>query len=291
MRPNTQAQYRQAVEIHVLPRRIACVSLQAVTPEHLDRLYRQLERHGRRAEACRTAGVTCPDHGCAPERHKGLAPKSVRHRPHRHRAAKAARERVWNSDQLRAFLTAAQPELLYPLFFLVATTGLRRGEACALDLDDLDVDAATVTVNEAKGEAGERTIALDGATVSVLRDWLVHRKELRLAAGSVWSDSSRLFTDEIGQPVKPDRVTGGSWRSPTGSACHAWTSTGFATAMPRSRCVQACPCMSCPLASATPTRRSRFRCTPTTSRVTTTPQPRLLQPRFWGRKATKACTC
>ncbi len=234
VKPNTEAQYRQAVEVHILPRRIARVPLQRVTPEDLDALYRQLERHGRRAGNCRTAGVTCADHGCAPERHSGLAPKSVRHvhtvirksladalerghvagnvadlaePPSANQArSKVARERVWNSEQLRAFLAAAEPEHLYPLFFLVATTGLRRGEACALDLDDVNLGAATVTVSAAKSEAGERTIALDKATVAVLRDWLLHRKQLRLAAGSAWSGSARLFTDEIGRPVKPDRV-------------------------------------------------------------------------------------
>lgn len=79
LRPNTEAQYRQVVDTRVLPRRIARLRLQAITPEHLDRLYRQLERHGRRAGRRRTAGATCADHDCAPERHKGLDPKSVRH--------------------------------------------------------------------------------------------------------------------------------------------------------------------------------------------------------------------
>lgn len=234
VRPNTEAQYRQAVEIHVAPRPIARVPLQKVTPEHLDGLYRELERRGRRAGNCRTAGVTCSDHGCLPERHGGLAPKSVRHvhtvlrkaladaaeRGHVPRnvadlaeppsanqaRSKVARDRVWTGEQVRAFLGAAEQDLLYPLFFLIATTGLRRGEACSLDLGDLDLDAATVRVGAAKSEAGERTIALDAGTVTVLRRWLARRQELRAAAAEAWSGSSRLITDEIGRPVKPDRV-------------------------------------------------------------------------------------
>jgi integrase len=40
----------------------------------------------------------------------------------------------------------------------------------------------------------------------VLQRWFVRREELRRAAGPAWAGSDRLFTDEIGRPVKPDRV-------------------------------------------------------------------------------------
>jgi integrase len=75
--------------------------------------------------------------------------------------SKVARERVWTGEQVRAFLSPAEADLLHRLFFLIATAGLRRAEACGLHLDDVDLDAARVTVGASKSAAGERTIALD----------------------------------------------------------------------------------------------------------------------------------
>jgi hypothetical protein len=55
------------------------IALEALSAEDVDGLYRELERHGKAAGKCRTAGVTCKANGCSPENHDGLAPKSVRH--------------------------------------------------------------------------------------------------------------------------------------------------------------------------------------------------------------------
>jgi integrase len=238
VKPNTLADYSRSAEAKVIPR-LGGVKLQHLTAEHLDGLYRELERRGTRAGRCGVARGpkwegTCREHDCSPERHGGLKPKSVRnvhimlhaalrdaverghvlrnvadlaHPPTARQArSKVARERVWSPAQIRTFLAAAEPELLHPLFFLIATTGMRREEPCSLDLGDLDLATATVTVRSAKSEAGERMIALDAQTVAVLRRWLATRKQLRLASGPAWQESGRLFCDEQGQPCKPDRV-------------------------------------------------------------------------------------
>ena len=92
-KPTTMADYRQSARIYIGPR-IGGVPLQALTPEHLDRLYRELETRGKRAGRCATAGVTCREHGCSPDRHGGLSPKSVRNvHGMLHRALQEAAER------------------------------------------------------------------------------------------------------------------------------------------------------------------------------------------------------
>ncbi|MEU6799346.1 hypothetical protein ABZ907_47330 [Nonomuraea wenchangensis] len=58
-----------------------------------------------------------------------------------------------------------------------------------------------------KTEASDRVIALDADTVTALRN---HRKAQtveRLAAGEAWVDSGFVFTDEIGRPLHPRRVS------------------------------------------------------------------------------------
>lgn len=248
VKPTTLANYGQCATVHVAPR-LGGVRLQALTPEHLDTLYRQLEKHGKAAGKCRTAGVTCKDHDCSPERHKGLAPKSVRHvhtmlrkalqdafqrghvarnvadlsNPPSQKAARSrnAREKAWNRDQLRTFLAHTADEPLAPLWYLVATTGLRRAEALGLRWSELDLDAARLRVSETLTEAGgvsiesedgktdaaARSIALDARTVAVLRE---HRKDqlaARLKVGPAWEESGLVFVDAVGRALRPGQVS------------------------------------------------------------------------------------
>lgn len=232
MSDNGIANYRVSVEAYIVPR-LGGVRVQELTAEHLDALYRDLERHGKRAGVCPTAGVTCREHGCRPERHGGLAPKTVRHvhtairkaladavdrghvirnvadlaNPPTQRTARsrAAEEGVWTGAQLRAFLAHVRGDRLYALWLLFCTTGVRRSEAIRLEWADFDLDAASVRVPKAKSEAGERTMSLDPETVAALRAHRKQQTEERLAADG-WAGGGRVFTRADGEPLKGDSV-------------------------------------------------------------------------------------
>ena len=49
--------------------------------------------------------------------------------------------------QMKALLKAAEDTDLYALWALMATTGVRVGEALGLRWDDLDLDARTLRIN------------------------------------------------------------------------------------------------------------------------------------------------
>ncbi|MWA04988.1 hypothetical protein F8568_032410 [Actinomadura sp. LD22] len=96
----------------------------------------------------------------------------------------------------------AVDERLYALFHLVAFRGLRRAEVAGLSWQDTDLKGSgTIIIRETlpdqgdgyddtKSEAGERTVALDSTTISVLPAWRERQQEERLAAGAeVWVDS------------------------------------------------------------------------------------------------------
>ena len=53
---------------------------------------------------------------------------------------------VWTPAQLGAFLDAVDGDRLYALWHLVAHRGLRRGEVCAVEWQDVDLDAGTLVV-------------------------------------------------------------------------------------------------------------------------------------------------
>lgn len=229
------ANYRQSAECHVIPR-LGGVKLQDLTTEHIDRLYRELERQGKRAGTCPTAGVTCREHGCEPQRHGGLAPKTVRHvhtmlrkalqdaverghivrnpadlaNPPSQKAAKSrsAEEGVWTGEQLRAFLAhlRGRSDRLYAMWMLFCTTGVRRSEALRLEWHDVDLDAATVRVPKAKSEAGERTMALDPETVTALRAHRKRQSAERLACRRDWQGGDRVFTLADGRELPGDTV-------------------------------------------------------------------------------------
>lgn len=127
---------------------------------------------------------------------------------------------VWTPDQVGQFLTYAQGDRLYALWHLIAFRGLRRGEACGVRWDDVDLVAGTLTVakalvqngwtvyeGEPKTDAGARTIGLDSATVEALRRQKARQKRERTRLGAGWTDTGRVFTEEDGSWLRPSDVT------------------------------------------------------------------------------------
>src|SRR5207244_2991382 len=89
---------------------------------------------------------------------------------------------VWTVDQTAAFLQHVPGHPMYPLFWLAALLGLRRGEVVGLRWCDVDLDGRVLTVSHRiqdhaghaelvppKSEHSVRTVALDHVTVTMLR--------------------------------------------------------------------------------------------------------------------------
>ncbi|MDQ1292834.1 MAG: hypothetical protein QG608_715, partial [Actinomycetota bacterium] len=127
---------------------------------------------------------------------------------------------VWTAVQAGMFLDAAMSDRLYPIFHLIAYRGLRRGEAVGLRWIDVDLAGGRVTVTqqlvqigwavvvgEPKTETGERCVALDTATVAVLRAWQRRQATEKERCGDAWQDHGLVFTREDGSPLQPDTVS------------------------------------------------------------------------------------
>jgi integrase len=126
---------------------------------------------------------------------------------------------VWAPAQLAQFLASIGSHRLFAVFHLIAMRGLRRGEACGLKWEDLDLDEGLAYLSRQvqegpdgrlracplKTESSRRAVALDPQTVTVLR---AHRSwQARWLSESGITTQGWVVTDEIGRPLSPDCLT------------------------------------------------------------------------------------
>ncbi len=119
------------------------------------------------------------------------------------------RQAEWLTEpELIAFLgVAAQREpRYYPFLLMSATTGLRAGEAVALQVGDVDVQHGRLAIRRAirKHKIGSpksgkpRTVDVPPATMEVLRGWI---DTIRAEAAVRGGEATWLFPNSAGQPM------------------------------------------------------------------------------------------
>ncbi len=189
IKPGTFESYRRNVRLHIAGRPIGRRLLQEVDPTQLNALY----------------GALLAGDGA----HRALSPRSVAyiaailHRAFRDavrwqavvrnpadaadppRAARRNDLATWSGAQLHTFLDSVDKDRLRVCWWLLATTGMRRGEVLGLRWADVDLDAGTLRVvrtlittdvqrkgapgmawGTPKTAKGRRIVALDPATVA-----------------------------------------------------------------------------------------------------------------------------
>ena len=110
------------------------------------------------------------------------------------------------------------PEQYRVMVALLLFTGLRRGELCGLEWDDIDWDEGLLSVrrsslylpkqgiftDETKTATSQRVIKLPDDALTLLRQHRTEQAKQRLLVGDQWQDSHRLFTTWNGSPIHPD---------------------------------------------------------------------------------------
>lgn len=125
---------------------------------------------------------------------------------------------VWTPVMAGKFfdLCERREERLYPLYHLVTTRGLRRGEVCGIRWEDTDLTVTkTLMVLETddedddglKSESSWRTVAVGGENAVLLLAWRARQKRERLAAGERWVDAGLIFTGVDGSPLREEYVS------------------------------------------------------------------------------------
>lgn len=230
VKPGTFESYRRNVRLHMAGRAIGRRPLQDVDPSELNALY---------------AALLTGD-----QSHRALSPRSVAyvatilHRAFRdairwqaliRNPADAAdpprpsghkEMQTWSGAQLRTFLDSIDADRLRGCWWLLANTGMRRGEVLGLRWSDLDLEAGTLRITRTlittdvqrkgspgmawgtpKTAKGRRTVALDPATVTAVRAHRKRQLEERLALGSDYQDQDLVICEADGTPIHPKTIS------------------------------------------------------------------------------------
>ena len=223
LRPTTWNSYRQSVA-HIKGR-IGAVPLQSLAPLEVENLYKQLlatrGRNGRLLNPKTVRGIhVVLRKALADAERLGLVVRN---------SAAAAKPPVppkyehttWTAEQLAQFLDSIEGERLAAAFVLLATTGMRRGEALGLRWGDVDLAAGRLSIVQTittvrdkmvmsppKTARSRRSVSLDPVTVAALREHRRRQNEERLRAGEAWFGIGDLvFTNEVGEPVHPSALS------------------------------------------------------------------------------------
>jgi integrase len=119
-------------------------------------------------------------------------------------------------EQTRQFLRQADQHRWRALWYVLALTGLRRGEAVALKWEDIDWDRQQAVIHRAAIQVGSRIILRDQAktaagnrTVNLspfLLDILRAHRDAQRQAGGPGADAPWVFATTAGRHLRPDNA-------------------------------------------------------------------------------------
>ena len=227
IRPSTYNSYVQHVECHIVPH-IGTVKLQKLSGSQVNALYATLADTGRKDGTTGLSSMTihhvhaCLHKACKDAVRWGRISRNPLDAadPPRKKGDGTKEMKTWTKENLRAFLESVADERLGALWYTIAFTGLRRGEALGLRWSDVDLENARlavrralipinreVVVSEPKTAKGRRVIALDPSTIEVLKAQAARQLDEQDEWDEAWIDSGVVFTAENGGPLDPETIS------------------------------------------------------------------------------------
>ena len=113
-----------------------------------------------------------------------------------------------------------QEHPLFPCLWLIAYTGVRRGEALGLRWQDVSLEAGTISIVQTLGRsleglifqppktsAGRRVVDLDDETIAVLRAHQGQQLLYKTQLEGAYEDQGLVFANPLGRPLNPMAVT------------------------------------------------------------------------------------
>lgn len=216
VRLRTWIRYEQLARVHTAA--MAKLPLAKLGPQHLERLYAMCLRAGAAPMTVRHLHALL--HKAMDQAEKwGLVARNVVTLVSPPRATHQEM-RTLNEEQTRAFLAAVSGDRLSSLYLLAVTTGMRQGEILALRWRDVDLDHTSVQIQQTiqslpgsgyiftspKTVKSRRKVELTNTMIGALRQHRTRQIEERFAAAGGWHELDLVFTNEVGLPIRADRL-------------------------------------------------------------------------------------
>jgi integrase len=210
VRRSTYESYDRQVRRYVTPA-VGRVRLNALTPAHVQGLYREMQDRGLSAQTVEYTHAVL--HRALKQAVRwSMVPRNVCDAVD---VPQVRREEMHplTPEQARRFLDAARGERLEALYVVAVYAGLRPGELLALGWED--VDRGILHVNRAlsdgefttpKTKRSRRRIDLSAGSIAALRRHRVRQLEERMARAGLWRDHALVFPSSVGTPLSHRNV-------------------------------------------------------------------------------------
>ncbi len=224
--PSTRDNYGHVIRGHIGPDPIAKERLDKIDATKLDAFYLRLRESGGRRNQGLAPKTIANVHALLSSAFsfavdKDLISRNPARRARRPKPDEADIPPPWTAAQLRTFLDHVGGDRLESMWWVLATTGMRRSEVLGLAWSDVDLDRGSLSVTHTvvrgpeglvrrrgtKTRTSRRHVALDGQTVAKLREHRRRQLEERLAWGEGYADIGVVFTREDGSLLRPDWVS------------------------------------------------------------------------------------
>jgi integrase len=235
VRENTWLGYRVDVRVHLVPG-VGAHKLEALAPQHLERLYAKIQRAG---------GSAATAHHVHRTVRTALGEAERRGYLNKNPAAVARPPRLeehevepFTVEEIQRLLEAAFHRRNGARWAVALALGLRQGEALGLRWEDVDLESGTLMIRRArqrprwdhgcdgscghkfgghcpkrrplrtdtaptKSSAGRRAMGLPDQLVQLLTRHREEQQAERELAGSLWQEGGWVFTTPTGSPLNP----------------------------------------------------------------------------------------
>ncbi|MFJ3137067.1 tyrosine-type recombinase/integrase [Streptomyces sp. NPDC086843] len=237
---NTYAGYEVAVRVHLVPG-VGKHRIDRLEPEHLESLYRRMQKNGSKPATAHQAHRTIRTAlGEAVRRGHAAKNAAALAKPPRIEEEEAEVE-PYSLEEVQRLLIEVNKRRNSARWMLALALGLRQGETLGLRWSDVDLDneyhklrrnrlrpkyrhgcpegspcgraaagycpdrvQVRRETKNTKSRAGRRAVPLPGPLVAMLRQHAKVQERERKAAGSLWVESDYVFTKPLGGPLSPN---------------------------------------------------------------------------------------